>query len=172
MSVSLRITDHFSMRKRGHMKRDDSGFTLVEVATVCAIIGILSSIAIPVLQSQTSKAQGASASSDLRNTATAQEAYFADQGGYGSASDLIAAGESLKLSKGATVVIVQHNGTSFCLAGLRNTPMPSTIGDLRTTALRWYDSASGGLQPAGATGCPVTTAVAGDWETDFVSGPS
>src|SRR3954451_5826794 len=172
MSVSLRITDHFSMRTRGRMKRDDGGFTLVEVATVSLIIGILSSIAIPVLQSQTHKAQGASASSDLRNTATALEGYFADQGSYGSVGDLSASGASLKLSKGATVVIVQRGGASFCLAGLRNTPMPSTIGDLRTTALRWYDSASGGLQPAGATGCPATTAVAGDWETDFVSGPS
>src|SRR3954471_3577743 len=172
MSVSLRITDHFSMRTRGRMKRDDSGFTLVEVATVSAIIGILCSIAIPVLQSQTNKAQGASASSDLRNTATAQEAYFADQGSYGTVSDLIASGESLKLSKGATVVIVQHNGPNFCLAGLRNTAMPSTLGDLHSTALRWYDSAAGGLQPADATGCPVTAAVAADWQSDFISGPS
>jgi prepilin-type N-terminal cleavage/methylation domain-containing protein len=149
--------------------RDESGFTLIEVLTISAIIGILSSIAIPVLRSQPAKAQGATAASDLRNVATAMESYFADKGTYGSASELTADGVSASLSKGSTVVIVQHNGTSYCLAGLRNTAMPTTIAGLNTAALRWYDSSSGGLQPVGATGCPVTTAVASDWQTDIFS---
>src|SRR4051794_26385285 len=123
MSDSLQIADHFCMGTSGSLKRDDSGFTLVEVLTVSAIIGVLSSIAIPAFSSQTHKAQRASASSDLRNTATSMEAYFATQGTYGSASDLIAAGEEPTLSKGTTIVIVQHSGTGYCLAGLRNKAM-------------------------------------------------
>jgi prepilin-type N-terminal cleavage/methylation domain-containing protein len=151
------------------MRRDDSGFTLVEVLTVSAIIGILSSIAIPVLHSQTSKAQGATAASDLRNTATAMESYFSDHGDYGSASDVVGENLSPELSKGTTIVIVQHSGTAYCLAGLRNAAMPSTYSNLQATALRWYDSAAGGLQPVGTTGCPTTTAVASDWPTDTFS---
>ena len=151
------------------LRRDVSGFTLIEVLTVSAIIGILSSVAIPVLRSQTGKAQGATASSDLRNAATQMESYFADHGVYGAASDLIADGLTPALSKGTTVVILQHNGTSYCLAALRNSPMPSSLGALQARALRWYDSAAGGMQPNSATGCPTTTTVAGDWQTDFIS---
>jgi prepilin-type N-terminal cleavage/methylation domain-containing protein len=165
MSDSCILDEHLHMRKqlRG---RDESGFTLIEVLTVSAIIGILSSIAIPVLRSQPAKAQTATAASDLRNTATAMESYFADKGTYGSATELTADGVGASVSKGSIVVIVQHNGTDYCLAGLRNTAMPTTISGLRNSALRWYDSAAGGLQSVGSTGCPTTTAVASDWQTD------
>src|SRR4051794_40196211 len=160
--------DHSCMTLWGR-KRDDSGFTLVETLTVSAIIGILSSIAIPLLHSQSGKAQGATAASDLRNAATAMESYFSDHGTYGSASELAADGVTPDLSKGTTIVIVQHNGTSYCMAGLRNVSVPGSASGLRTTAQRWYDSAAGGLQPVGATGCPVTTSVASDWQSDYIS---
>jgi prepilin-type N-terminal cleavage/methylation domain-containing protein len=155
------------MRQR-RLRGDDSGFTLIEVLTISAIIGILSSIAIPVLRSQPAKAQGATAASDLRNAATAQESYFSDHGSYASASELVSDEVAPSLSSGTLVVVVQHNGTSYCLAGLRHTPVPATYGELQTSTLRWYDSAAGGLQPATATGCPVTTVIASDWQTDVL----
>jgi prepilin-type N-terminal cleavage/methylation domain-containing protein len=166
MSDSPRITEHLPMRQR-RLHRDDSGFTLIEVLTVSAIIGILSSVAIPVLRTQPQKAQTATAGSDLRNVATAMESYFSDQGTYGAASEVIADGVGPSVSKGSTIVIVQHSGTAYCLAGLRNTAVPATFPLLQSKALRWYDSAAGGLQPVGTTACPVTTAVASDWQTDF-----
>ena len=54
------------------------GFTLIELLIVVVIIGILAAIAIPKFQSTKGKANAAALKSDLRNLATAQEAYFYD----------------------------------------------------------------------------------------------
>jgi type IV pilus assembly protein PilA len=160
------------MNSLSRRERDESGFTLVEVLTISIIIGVLSSIAIPLLHSQTSRAQDATAASDLRNAATAMESYFSDHGTYGGADELSNDDVAPTLSKGSTIMIMQHAGTAYCLAGLRNQPLPGSISDLQSSADRWYDSAAGGLQPQGATGCPVTTAVADDWQTDYLSRPT
>lgn len=58
------------------------GFTLIELLIVVVIIGILAAIAIPKFASTKEKAYLASMKSDLRNLATAEEAYFADNQGY------------------------------------------------------------------------------------------
>jgi type II secretion system protein G len=56
--------------------RSRRGFTLIELLIVVVIIGILAAIAIPKFQSTKGKAYAASLKSDLRNLATAEEAYF------------------------------------------------------------------------------------------------
>jgi type IV pilus assembly protein PilA len=58
------------------------GFTLIELLIVVVIIGILASVAIPKFQNTKGKARAASLKSDLRNLATAQEAYFYQSGTY------------------------------------------------------------------------------------------
>lgn len=58
------------------MRRSRRGFTLIELLVVVVIIGVLAAIAIPKFQSTKGKANAASLKSDLRNLATAQEAYF------------------------------------------------------------------------------------------------
>jgi prepilin-type N-terminal cleavage/methylation domain-containing protein len=69
------------------------GFTLIELLIVVVIIGILAAIAIPKFASTKEKAYVASMKSDLRNLATAQEAYFADFGLYAAvAASNLAAG--------------------------------------------------------------------------------
>ena len=52
------------------------GFTLIELLIVVVIIGILAAIAVPKFTSTKGKAYAASLKGDLRNLATAQEAYF------------------------------------------------------------------------------------------------
>ena len=54
------------------------GFTLIELLIVVVIIGILAAIAIPKFASTKEKAYLAAMKSDLRNGATAEEGYFAD----------------------------------------------------------------------------------------------
>lgn len=60
------------------MKRTEAGFTLIELLVVIAIIGILAAIAIPQFAEYRARGFDARARSDLRNVATAEEAYFAD----------------------------------------------------------------------------------------------
>lgn len=58
--------------------RHVAGFTLIELLIVVVIIGLLAAIAIPKFAATKDKAHMASMRGDLRNLATAQEAYFSD----------------------------------------------------------------------------------------------
>ena len=64
------------------MQHDDSGFTLIELLLVVVIIGILAAIAIPKFAATKEQAYVADMKSDLRNLATAQEAYAGDYNAY------------------------------------------------------------------------------------------
>jgi prepilin-type N-terminal cleavage/methylation domain-containing protein len=63
-------------------KKNEKGFTLIELMIVIAIIGILAAIAIPQFSAYRKRSYNASAQADLRNAATAQEAYFVDNSTY------------------------------------------------------------------------------------------
>jgi len=58
--------------------RAEGGFTLIELLVVIAIIGILAAIAIPQFAAYRRRSFASQSQSDLRNAATAQEAYFVD----------------------------------------------------------------------------------------------
>lgn len=64
------------------MKKNESGFTLIELLVVVAIIGILAAIAIPQFAEYRKRGFDSRSVSDLRNAATAEEAYFADNEAY------------------------------------------------------------------------------------------
>jgi prepilin-type N-terminal cleavage/methylation domain-containing protein len=63
------------------MSHNKKGFTLIELLIVVVIIGILASIAIPKFANTKDKAYIAQMKSDLRNLATYEEQYAADNGG-------------------------------------------------------------------------------------------
>ena len=58
------------------------GFTLIELVVVVVIIGLLATIAIPKFTNTKEKAHIAAMKSDLRNLATAEEAFFYDSSKY------------------------------------------------------------------------------------------
>lgn len=64
------------------MRQRRSGFTLIELLIVVVIIGVLAAIAVPKFQNTKGKANLAALKSDLRNLATAEEAYFYQNGSY------------------------------------------------------------------------------------------
>ncbi|MGA3085841.1 MAG: prepilin-type N-terminal cleavage/methylation domain-containing protein [Thermodesulfobacteriota bacterium] len=66
------------MMKKLTKKRNQKGFTLVELLIVIAIIGILAAIAIPQFSQYRVRAYNAAALSDLKNAYTAGQAYFGD----------------------------------------------------------------------------------------------
>jgi prepilin-type N-terminal cleavage/methylation domain-containing protein len=59
-------------------RRNQKGFTLIELMIVVAIIGILAAIAIPQFASYRAKSYNTASVSDVRNLRTDLEAYYAE----------------------------------------------------------------------------------------------
>jgi prepilin-type N-terminal cleavage/methylation domain-containing protein len=81
------------------MLKGRRGFTLIELLIVVVIIGILASFAIPNFRNTKGKARAAGLKSDLRNLATAQEAYFYDNSIYTTSLTAL----NVSMSPGTTV---------------------------------------------------------------------
>jgi type IV pilus assembly protein PilA len=62
--------------------RSKKGFTLIELLIVVAIIGILAAIAIPQFSAYRQKAYNSASMSDLKNTKTNLESFYADNQKY------------------------------------------------------------------------------------------
>jgi len=102
------------------------GFTLIELLIVVVIIGILAAIAIPKFAATKDKAKLASVKTDLRNSMTAQEAYFSDFATYGTFAQLQTA-SNFTLSSGN-----QNNGSAAASNGYTMTFNNPTISTGKT----------------------------------------
>lgn len=63
-------------------RKNQKGFTLIELVVVIAILGILAAIAIPRLGSFREKAKEAAEKSDIRIIESAIQMYYAEEGTY------------------------------------------------------------------------------------------
>jgi prepilin-type N-terminal cleavage/methylation domain-containing protein len=80
------------------------GFTLIELLIVVVIVGLLAAIAIPKLANTKQKAYVAQMKSDLKNLATAEEAFFYDSTFY---TTSLAALNNFRSSTGVTLSVLE-----------------------------------------------------------------
>src|SRR5213595_3885402 len=88
------------------MTPNKKGFTLIELLIVVVIIGILAAIAIPKFANTKEKAYVAAMKSDLRNLATYEEQYAADNNGayFGGTASLAAPLNGFTPSQNVTII--------------------------------------------------------------------
>ena len=98
------------------MVKKNEGFTLIELMIVIAIIGILAAIAIPQFSAYRQRSYNSSANADLRNAATAQEAYYVDNMTYTSTEANLVGTYGLFTSRGVVFDISAATTTGYTMS--------------------------------------------------------
>ena len=128
--------------------RAEGGFTLIELLVVIAIIGILAAIAIPQFAAYRRRGFGSQVKSDIRNVATAEEAYYVNANTYKTVSSAITSTDLPGYNKTADVsVTAAGTATTFLLT--------ATHGKCNSSNVWTYLSSTGAIgNPSGGCTAP------------------
>ncbi|MFQ6144214.1 type IV pilin protein [Streptomyces seoulensis] len=82
------LQDTLHRRTRARSETAEAGFTLIELLVVIVILGVLAAIVVFSVRGINDKGQGAACKTDKSTIDTAEEAYFATNGKYGTMDQL------------------------------------------------------------------------------------
>lgn len=115
---------HRAINRARQAHRADGGFTLIELLLVIVILGVLSAIVVFSVKGISDRGDLAACKSEVKTVATAEEAYYAKTGGYGSIADLQTGGF---LRPGAPKYVSSASATDGTLT-LTGNPSGCTAG--------------------------------------------
>lgn len=104
-----------------HRSKKQDGFALVELVVIMVIIAVLAAIAVPIYLNQRKNGYQSAVKSDLKNAATALEAWSADRSsgfaatGADTPDAVLADREQFSRSPDVTVAVMSSSGDDYCL---------------------------------------------------------